>query len=127
MTVSHEAAFTAGGAGSGERYAWLFMRVSGVLLLAVAVGHLLYMHLVVGVDNINYDWVLARWANPLWRLYDWLLLGFALAHGTNGVRTVIDDYVAPGMRNVGAKWLLYVVGVGFFLMGSQIIVTAPVP
>ena len=113
--------------GSFELYAWFFMRVSGVLMLVLAVGHLLYMHLVTGVDNIDYHWILQRWANPVWRLYDWLLLAFALAHGTNGVRTVLDDYLPNGLGKVTVKWALYVVAFAFFVMGSQIIVTAPRP
>jgi succinate dehydrogenase / fumarate reductase, membrane anchor subunit len=113
--------------GSFEVEAWMFMRVSGVVMLLIAVGHLLYMHLVTGVDNIDYAWILQRWANPVWRLYDWLLLAFALAHGTNGVRTVLDDYVPRGLRNVAVKWLLYVVAFTCLLMGSQIVATAPRP
>jgi succinate dehydrogenase / fumarate reductase, membrane anchor subunit len=113
--------------GNFELFAWFFMRVSGVLLLLVAVGHLLYMHLVTGVDHIDYAWILERWSNPLWRLYDWLLLAFALAHGTNGLRTVLDDYLPKGLGKVAVKWAVYVVAFAFFVMGTQIIVTAPRP
>ena len=42
--------------GSGfEFWAWFFMRVSGVLLLGLAVFHVMYMHMVIGIDNINFD------------------------------------------------------------------------
>jgi succinate dehydrogenase / fumarate reductase, membrane anchor subunit len=113
--------------GSFELYAWFFMRVSGVVMLLIAVGHLTYMHLVVGVNNIDYAWILQRWTNPFWRLYDWLLLAFALAHGTNGIRTVMDDYVPRGVRNVSLKWTLYVIALAFLAMGTQIILGAPKP
>jgi succinate dehydrogenase / fumarate reductase, membrane anchor subunit len=115
------------GAGSLEANAWFFMRGSGVLMLFIAVGHLLYMHMVTGVDNIDYRWILQRWANPVWRLYDWLLLAFALAHGTNGVRTVLDDYIGRGIGAITVKWALYAVAFGFFIAGSQIILNAPKP
>jgi succinate dehydrogenase / fumarate reductase membrane anchor subunit len=110
-----------------DAQAWLFMRASGLVLLLLAVGHLLYMHLVTGVTHIDYDWILARWANPVWRFYDWLLLGLAVLHGTNGVRNVVDDWWRPGLANTGLKWLLYLAAVALLLAGTQIIVTAPKP
>ena len=110
-------------AGGLELYTWLFMRVSGLALLLLALGHLAIMHLIHSVEEINFAFVAARWANPLWRVYDWFLLFLALVHGFNGVRVIVDDYVrAPGLR------LLSLVGVYgltlFFLVaGSLVILT----
>lgn len=107
--------------GGLELYAWLFMRVSGILLLFLALGHLVIMHLINSVDTINFDFVAARWANPLWRLYDWLLLMLALVHGLNGVRVMVDDYVRwPALRVLGVVvvWGLTVL---FFIVGSMAI------
>ena len=89
--------------GSGfETWMWFFMRVSGVVLLGLAVFHLFWMHFVIGVENIDFDAVAGRWEGPwgpLWRLYDLALLVFALGHGFNGLRYVIEDYVRrPGRR-----------------------------
>jgi len=113
--------------GNFELYAWFFMRVSGLVLLFIAVFHLLYMHLYARVDNIDYAFVVQRWAHPGWRLYDWLLLTFALAHGTNGVRTVIDDYVPRGLANVACKWTAFGLALLFFVMGTQVILTTKAP
>ena len=107
--------------GNFELYAWFFMRVSGIILLCIAVFHLLYMHLVVRVDKITWEVVARRWQNPGWRLFDLALLAFALAHGTNGLRTVLDDYVPRGIANVGLKWAAYAVSFFFFLMGAYAI------
>lgn len=109
--------------GGLELYAWLFMRFSGVLLLVLALGHLTIMHLINNVESVNYAFVAGRWANPLWRLYDWLLLMLALVHGFNGVRVIVDDYVrSPGLRVlslVGVYFLTF-----FFLVaGSLVILT----
>ena len=41
--------------GNAELYAWFFMRVTGLVLLFLAVFHLLYMHLVIGVDGTLYE------------------------------------------------------------------------
>ncbi|MBK6768450.1 MAG: succinate dehydrogenase hydrophobic membrane anchor subunit [Ardenticatenales bacterium] len=113
--------------GNFELYAWFFMRVSGLVLLFIAVFHLLYMHLYARVETIDYAWVVQRWSNPGWRLYDWLLLTFALSHGTNGVRTVIDDYVPRGLGNVVCKWTAFGLALFFFVMGTQVILTTKVP
>ena len=104
-----------------EVASWYFMRVSGALLLIIAVFHLLLMHVVIGVDNIDYSVVVGRWASPWWRLYDLALLFFALFHGANGARWVIDDYVhRPGL-NKGLKAVFYVLVFIFLLMGTQVI------
>lgn len=113
--------------GSVEVYAWLLMRLTGVALLALAVFHLFWMHMVIGVENIDFSVVAGRWQNPFWRLYDLLLLAFALTHGMTGLRTIIDDYVhAPGWR-VTVKSALLMVYVLFLGMGAYIIVAFETP
>ncbi len=111
--------------GNFELYSWFFMRISGVVLLGLAVFHLFWMHMVIGVDNIDFDVVAQRWANPLWRLYDVFLLAFALTHGMNGLRIVVDDYVhRPGWA-AAVKSVLFIVLVLFLGMGAYIIFTFP--
>ena len=109
-----------------EFYAWFFMRVSGVLLLVLAVFHLLYMHLIIGVDNINFNTIVGRWTGPLgtfWRLYDLFLLIFAMAHGFNGSRYIIDDYIkGPGWR-LTFKTVSAVIAFALWVMGVYIIFT----
>jgi len=113
--------------GKLELYAWLFMRISGVVLLGIAVFHLFWMHMVIGVDNIDFSVVAGRWQNPLWRLYDLLLLAFALTHGMTGLRLAIDDYVhRPGWR-VTAKSAAFVTYILFLGMGAYIIVSFQTP
>lgn len=109
--------------GTLEAYSWFFMRVSGIILLAVAVFHLLWMHLVIGVDNINFNVVAQRWQNPLWRFFDLSLLIFALSHGTNGTRWVLEDHLrSPGWQ-VAAKWFVYVIAIVVGAMGAFVIFT----
>ncbi len=76
------------------------MRVSGLVLLLLAVGHVLIMHVVdEGVDRVDFGFVAARWQSPFWRTWDWALLVLALLHGINGLRIVVQDYVRwPGVR-----------------------------
>jgi succinate dehydrogenase / fumarate reductase membrane anchor subunit len=109
--------------GGLELYAWLFMRVSGVLLLFLAVGHLAIMHLINSVDVIDYQFVAARWANPLWRLYDWLLLMLALVHGFNGLRVVADDYIRSAGWRVLTQVAVFAATLLFLLVGSLALLT----
>jgi succinate dehydrogenase / fumarate reductase membrane anchor subunit len=104
-----------------ELYAWLFMRVSGVVLLLLALGPLVIMHIIHNVGEIDTAFVADRWANPLWRLYDWLLLMLAVIHGFNGLRVIVDDYVRrPGLR-VLSQVVVFSLAIFLLLTGSLII------
>lgn len=110
-----------------EVWSWYFMRVSGALLLLIAVLHLVYMHVIAGVDAITFDWIVQeRWNGPagaIWRTYDLALLFFALLHGANGTRWVIDDYIHSRGWNLAAKAALYVLTFVFLVMGAQVVFT----
>ena len=90
-----------------ETIAWKWMRYSGLLLIPLAWGHVLLQDVLIGVHRIDLDYVAMRWASIGWRTYDFLLLAFAFAHGVNGLRQVIHDFI-PGealMRKI--SWLLF--------------------
>ena len=100
------------------------MRVSGVLLLFLALGHLVIMHLINNVGNINYEFVAGRWSGELglfWRGYDWLMLTLAMLHGVNGLRTIFDDYLRPGRIRTLVLASFYLVSAGLFIVGSVVI------
>ena len=77
-----------------EVTAWKWMRYSGLLLIPLAWGHVLIQDVLIGVDRIDLNYVSMRWAYLGWRIYDLFLLVFALAHGINGLRQVVLDFVA---------------------------------
>ena len=110
--------------GGFELWMWLFMRISGIVLLVLAVGHTLIMHLPgEGVERVDYNFVADRWANPLWRTWDWMMLTLALIHGINGLRNVTLDYVrSPAMRFT-MNMIFYVLGFTLFVLGTIIVVT----
>jgi len=76
-----------------EKLAWLFMRASGVVLIVLIFGHL-YINLFTGdgIKAIDFAFVAGKWANPFWQVWDTLMLWLALIHGTNGMRTLVNDY-----------------------------------
>ena len=110
-----------------ELYAWFFMRISGIVLLTVAVFHLLYMHLAIGVENIDFDTIASRWESPFWRLFDVFLLLFAWSHGVNGTRQVLDDYVLSRGWRVVARTTVFMLGLIVTVMGAYVIFTFKTP
>ena len=108
-------------AGGTELYAWLFMRISGVVLLLLALGHLFIMHVFNSVHNIDYDFVAARYLGLFWRGYDLMMLRLAMIHGMNGLRTLVDDYLRPPWRGLTVKGL-YAVGALFLILGTWVII-----
>lgn len=80
-----------------ERYAYLGMRLSGVGLLVLAVGHMVIQHLLNSSANLTIQFVAAQWSSWGWKAYDIVLLWLAIPHGFNGLRNVLDDYIhSPG-------------------------------
>ena len=76
-----------------DQVAWTWMRYSAFLLIPLAWGHLILQDVVVGVHNMNANYAIERITNVGWKTYDILLLSFAFAHGMNGVRQVLRDYI----------------------------------
>ncbi|MBE9375139.1 succinate dehydrogenase hydrophobic membrane anchor subunit [Saccharopolyspora sp. HNM0983] len=105
-----------------ELYSWVFMRLSGVVLLFLVLGHLLIMlFLDGGVQRINFAFVAGRWSSPFWQMWDLIMLWLAGLHGGNGLRTVINDYSRKDLTRAWLKILLYAsvvltVGLGTFVL-----------
>jgi len=107
--------------GGFELWSWFFMRISGVLLLFLALGHLAIMHIVHNVEEISYAFVAARFATPFWRIYDFLLLTLALIHGVNGVRIIINDYAKTEKQRKIIGLILKLVALVLFLGGAWVL------
>jgi succinate dehydrogenase / fumarate reductase, membrane anchor subunit len=108
---------------SYEAWSWLFMRVSGLALVFLALVHFALTHIVTDVADTGSGFVADRWANPLWRLFDWALLTLALFHGLNGLRWIIDDYVVAARPRALTKVGLYALSLVLFAYGSLTILT----
>jgi succinate dehydrogenase / fumarate reductase membrane anchor subunit len=91
-----------------ERYGYLFMRLTGVALLLLAVGHMMIQHVLNDVHNLTLAFVQAQWSSWGWRVYDLLLLIFAISHGFNGLRTVLEDYVHNERTVRVLRWALFI-------------------
>lgn len=100
------------------------MRISGLVLLFLAVGHVLIMHVQGdGVGRVNFAFVAARWQSPVWRTWDWALLVLALIHGINGLRVIVLDYVRRAPVRFAINMFFYVTGFILFVLGTVIVFT----
>ncbi|MCW2600138.1 MAG: succinate dehydrogenase hydrophobic rane anchor protein [Frankiales bacterium] len=107
-----------------EMYSWIFMRMSGLLLIVLVLGHLLIMNVLdSGVQRINFGFVAGRWASPFWRTWDLMQLWLAELHGTNGLRTVINDYAVRDSTRFWLKMLLYTSAFLVLVLGTLVIFT----
>ena len=110
--------------GGFELWSWLFMRISGLVLVVLAVGHVLIMSVVdQGIDRIDSEFVAERWTGPFWRFWDWMLLSLALVHGINGLRVITQDYVTWPQWRFAVNMFFYVLGFGLFLLGTVVVLT----
>jgi succinate dehydrogenase / fumarate reductase membrane anchor subunit len=107
-----------------EMYAWIFMRMSGLLLFVLVLGHIGIMLLLDGgVSRVNFAFVAGRWASPFWRTWDLAQLWLAMLHGTNGLRTIINDYAERDGTRFWLKMLLYTSSALILMLGTLVIFT----
>lgn len=107
-----------------ELYSWLFMRGSGVVLIALVFGHL-FVNLVMGqgIKAVDFAFVAGKWTNPFWQTWDLLMLWLAELHGVNGVRTIINDYAEKDVTRIVLKTLLVVSAALVLFLGTLVIFT----
>jgi len=115
---------SSGSRGNFEMIAWLFMRLSGVVLVVLIFGHL-FVNLMVGegIHAIDFGFVAGKWADPFWQFWDLAMLWLAEIHGGNGLRTIIDDYARKDSTRFWLKILLYVSMVLILAVGTMVIFT----
>jgi succinate dehydrogenase / fumarate reductase membrane anchor subunit len=111
-------------AANWEKYGWLFMRISGPLLIVLIFTHLM-VNLVLGdgIKAINFAFVAGKWADPFWQWWDFAMLWLAMIHGTNGMRTIVNDYTDRVLvRRMLTTTLWSVCGL-LILLGTLVIFT----
>jgi succinate dehydrogenase / fumarate reductase membrane anchor subunit len=107
-----------------EKAGWLYMRISGVLLLILIFGHL-FVNLMLGegIHGIDFAFVAGKFASPFWQWWDVIMLWLALIHGANGMRTIVNDYVGHnGTRRV-LIWALWLSAAFLILLGTLVVFT----
>jgi succinate dehydrogenase / fumarate reductase membrane anchor subunit len=106
-----------------ERFWWYFMRLSGLALVLLVLGHMLIMHVLVELtgSEIDFAFVQSRWGTPFWRIYDLLLLVLAFVHGANGARVVVTDYITHRTARSLVIGVLLVASAVWLVLGIAVI------
>jgi succinate dehydrogenase / fumarate reductase, cytochrome b subunit len=132
-----------------DTFMWTYMRISGVLIIPLAFGHLAMVHVIQGVFDITkvgftpvgttainesghaVEFVLHRWNTMfagvmVWRVYDVLLLTLVAIHAFYGLHYIINDYIHNKVVRRGAH-LAAVVGCVILITvgGAALISTSP--
>ena len=107
-----------------EKWGWIYMRASGAVLVVLIFGHL-FVNLVAGdgVRQIDFAFIAGKYATPFWQIWDTAMLWLALIHGSNGMRTITNDYVTGPTANRLLKGAILVSAVLLLLLGTMVIYT----
>jgi succinate dehydrogenase / fumarate reductase, membrane anchor subunit len=107
-----------------EKWGWIYMRLSGVLLVVLIFGHL-FVNLVAGdgIRQIDFAFVAGKYATPFWQWWDVIMLWLALIHGANGMRTVINDYVTTRTPRRVLVWAVGVAAAFLIVLGTLVVFT----
>ncbi|MEV4775350.1 succinate dehydrogenase hydrophobic membrane anchor subunit [Microbacterium sp. LTA6] len=107
-----------------EKWGWLFMRGSGVILVVLIFGHL-FVNLMVGegIHALDFAFIAGKFATPFWQWWDVLMLWLALLHGANGMRTIVNDYVTTEkVRKVLVGAIVLAAGL-LIILGTLVVFT----
>ena len=109
-----------------EKFAWGFMRISGILLVFLALWHLFIMHIERDIIEVTGTFVVERFtSNPIWIAVDLSMLFLAWLHGLNGVRIVLTDYMRKGTARKAVLYAIGAFGVAWLIAGGYVLFIIP--
>jgi succinate dehydrogenase / fumarate reductase membrane anchor subunit len=105
-----------------EKWGWLFMRASGVVLVVLIFGHL-FINLMVGegIHALDFAFIAGKFATPFWQWWDVIMLWLALIHGANGMRTIVNDYVSHRTVRRVLQWALGLSAAFLIVLGTLVV------
>ena len=103
--------------GRTELNIWLFLRISGVLLIVLALFHMFWLHFVINVEDVTFNTIVQRWNDPtqpllslFWRLYRPVFAGVCFHPWRAGSQLYGQGLHPPGAIQAGnpgrARWAL---------------------
>ena len=128
---------------SFEYLMWIFTRISGASLLFLAfigiigafwmgartqmdAGALMrwtFFPNSYHVVNTNVPKVDPGWMNAYWNTIQMLVVFFALTHGMNGLRVVIEDYVKRPWLRIFLRGLVFLLWLFMLIVATYVILT----
>ena len=96
--------------------AWLFQRISAVILFILLLLHFITYHFI---SKGHFPWkdVVAKMQSPWFNLLQFVFLITALYHGLNGIWMVAEDYIHNKVWRMIIFSLIVCVGLALFFVG----------
>jgi succinate dehydrogenase / fumarate reductase membrane anchor subunit len=130
--------------GTFEYGMWLFTRLSGLLMIILATVNLAMAFIMKGrtlldlpatlrwmffpnpnhVVNSNIPDVTVGWSNAFWQVFSTIIIFLAAAHGLNGLRMVIEDYLDRRLVVYALRGLMLVLWVGGMIVAIYVILAS---
>ena len=106
-------------------FTWIYLRASGVLMVAFVLGHLFIMHYRHAPSATGIAFVGRRWGGTGWRLFDGLLLVLALTHGAAGAHSMLRERVRQPRARAALDGLFAAGTMAFAAIGTIAIAAGP--
>jgi succinate dehydrogenase hydrophobic anchor subunit len=123
---------------------WLFTRLSGLALIIFAAISMAAAFLLGGrslldlpamvrwmffpnpnhVVNSNIPDVTLGWSNAFWQVFSIIMILLAGAHGVNGVRMVIEDYLTSPLAVAIVRAALFLTWLGCLIVAVYVILAS---
>jgi succinate dehydrogenase hydrophobic anchor subunit len=110
--------------GRSRALAYLLLRITGLLLAVLVLGHFALTHVVTDVQDTGSAFVGRRWASAFWLAWDWSMLGAAFLHGGAGAWVVIDDHTPDPAARRRRRRVLVAACAGLWALGSILVARA---
>jgi len=130
--------------GTFEYGMWLFTRLSGLSMILLAAATLAMAFIMDGrtlldlpatirwmffpnpnhVVNSNIPDVTAGWSNAFWQVISTIIIFLAAAHGLNGLRMVIEDFVERQQLVYAIRGLLFLLWIGGMIVAIYVILAS---
>jgi succinate dehydrogenase hydrophobic anchor subunit len=82
------------------------VRVTGLILAVLVLGHFAVTHIVTDVADTGSAFVAERWRSAIVLGWDWLMLAAAVLHGAAGLRGIVVEYASPRLARYLVAGLL---------------------
>ena len=104
--------------------AYLVVRLTGLLLAVLVLGHFALTHVLTDVEATGSAFIGRRWASAFWLAWDFLMLGAAFAHGGAGAWVIVDDYTPDPLARHRRRRVIVVVCTVLWALGAVLVAMA---
>jgi succinate dehydrogenase cytochrome b556 subunit len=99
-------------------WAWIWQRITAVLLVLLLGAHMVVLHFVPANLEIHFVGVAARFKSVLYLLIDSGLLVFGMYHGMNGVRNILFDFAFANKWRGAINAVMWIVIIAYSVWGA---------